>query len=140
MDDVFIWYRSSCSGRSSFSSMMTQVPVKCAFFPSFLGASIMGHSLFRIALSSAVKSSANLNLLYLRYSLFFAVLYRRSLVDLVVKQIIVALGLFCDPWYLPRQWTISMSSVIFCCESGNTAQQMLITLVLISSGLPSGMP
>ena len=106
----------------------------------FFAASIMGHSLFRIALSSAVKSSANLSLLILRYSLFFDVPHRKSLVDLFVKRIIVFLGLVDVSWYLPRWWTMSMSSVIFCWEPGTTAQQMLITLALISSGLPSGTP
>lgn len=44
-------------GRTSFPSIITWVPAKWAFFPSFLAASINGHSFFRRALSAAVRSS-----------------------------------------------------------------------------------
>lgn len=71
---------------------------------------------------------------------FFAIFHRKSPVDVFVKWMMVVLGLFEVPRYFPRCWMLSISSGIFCCESGTTAQQIQTTFASISSGLLSGMP
>lgn len=84
-------------------------------------------------------ASASCSLLFLRYSLFCSPPQQVSCRS-VYKTNNGCPGSVWSPLVSSRRWTMSISSVIFCWEAGITAQQMLITLALISSACPSGTP
>ncbi len=89
----------------SFPFTKTLVLTKYALRPSFRAAATPDRSWLLFSLSTAVRSSANLNLFSFKKLLFFALLHSRSLTFLYLYFCLTSSS-------LPTRWTTSISVII----------------------------